>query len=652
MKNAGIRAKLVALILVSAFIPLLCVGAGFYWLSIHTIEQSVEANSLAIVEEVIEEYTRLLKQRERQVDYFRHNQLLVDILQKKRQAHEVEALLKEYLAGERLVFVRLSLTDIDGLVQAEMSKDGVDDGAVGNETAALARLLFKSDYLLRSGGEHRIEGLKPGTGTINDGRYGYIVRLVVPITDFLTETPVGWLVADLHFNAFLMQGSLYSLMQHRHMAILAGEQMPANTTTAAQSESMKKFRQQRSMDLAQGQTGMHRIGDYQFVFGSIRHGDWTIVDIVRLSEFTEGPRKSTVWGVATTVLIALVTVCIMVLVVGRITARVRRITDAAEGFAAGNLNLRIETRSLDETGRLARSFNDMAASLQESIGKLSNLNDELEARVARRTLELERANKVVSKHNELLKQELQTAHDMQMGLMPTENPTVAGFDIVGRCRPATEVGGDFYQYFPLKDGRIIITVADVTGHGMQAAVPTMVFSGLLDTQIEYTSTPHELMPRLNNSLHRILERRTFVCFTVGELDPRHNRVRLSNGGCPYPYLYRASSQTVDEIALSALPLGIRAESSYSVAELFLEKGDLVVLCSDGIIEAANGAGELFGYERTLETIRQAGMAGYNGAELVDQIFAQLESFTGGGMQEDDQTMVVIRAMEDTPHLFT
>ena len=273
-------------------------------------------------------------------------------------------------------------------------------------------------------------------------------------------------------------------------------------------------------------------------------------------------------------------------------------------------------------------------------------------RVRRRSAELERANEVVSAHNQLLEQELQTAHDMQMSLMPSENPRLAGFDIVGRCRPATEVGGDFYQYFSLEDGRLIIALADVTGHGMKAAIPTMVFSGLLDTQISYTPTPQELMPRLNNSLHRVLERRTFVCFAMAELGPGAGKLRLSNGGCPYPFVFRAATQRVEEIDLSAFPLGIRAESTYAVAEIELARGDLVVLCSDGIIEASDSSDDLFGFERTAETIRQMGIQNASATQLVDHMFDVVEAFTDAGPQEDDQTMVAIRveATSDLEHI--
>jgi serine phosphatase RsbU (regulator of sigma subunit) len=268
----------------------------------------------------------------------------------------------------------------------------------------------------------------------------------------------------------------------------------------------------------------------------------------------------------------------------------------------------------------------------------------LTMRVRRRTDELIRANEVVSEHNQMLEEELQTAHDMQMRLMPQKNPQVAGFEIVGRCRPATEVGGDFYQYFELAEDRHAIVLADVTGHGMKAAVPTMVFSGLLDNQIEYTPKPDVLMGRLNNSLHRVLERRTFICFSMGELDPVSRRLKFANGGCPYPYIYRAAANTVEEVSLVAFPLGLRAGSTYATVEVDLDENDLVIFCSDGLIEAANGDGELFGFERMAGVIRQAGIDRISAESAIQRFFDQVDAFSGSRAQEDDQTMVALRVV--------
>ena len=241
-----------------------------------------------------------------------------------------------------------------------------------------------------------------------------------------------------------------------------------------------------------------------------------------------------------------------------------------------------------------------------------------------------------------LEEELQTAHDMQMGLMPAESPRISGFDISGRCIPANHVGGDFFQYFPISDNRLAISLADVTGHAMEAAVPVMMFSGILDNQMEAGDSLEDLFAKLNRSLHRNLNSRTFVCFAMGELDASTRQFRISNGGCPYPYHFQASTSEVTELQVDAYPLGVRAESTYPVIEAQLEPADRVVFCSDGIIEAENSSGEIFGFDRTAETIRKGCQEGLSASALLDRIIGEVKAFAGETPQGDDQTVVILR----------
>ena len=271
--------------------------------------------------------------------------------------------------------------------------------------------------------------------------------------------------------------------------------------------------------------------------------------------------------------------------------------------------------------------------------------DELETRVRERTKELEETHRqLVEAQTQLiaeLEEELQTAHDMQMGLMPTESPQISGFDISGRCLPANHVGGDFFQYFPISDNRLAISLADVTGHAMEAAVPVMMFSGILDNQMEAGDSLEDLFAKLNRSLHRNLNSRTFVCFTMVELDTSTRQFRISNGGCPYPYHFQASTSEVAELQVDAYPLGVRAESTYPVIEAQLEPEDRVVFCSDGIIEAENSSGEIFGFDRTAETIRKGCQEGLSASALLDRIIGEVKEFAGDAPQGDDQTVVVL-----------
>ena len=239
-----------------------------------------------------------------------------------------------------------------------------------------------------------------------------------------------------------------------------------------------------------------------------------------------------------------------------------------------------------------------------------------------------------------LEEELQTAHDMQMGLMPKGAPEISGFDVAGRCIPANHVGGDFFQYFQ-QNGTLAICMADVTGHAMEAAIPVVMFSGILENQMEAGEDLETLFARLNHSLHRILDSRTFVCFAMTRLDISDRTLRLANGGCPYPYHFRAATGEVAELQVDAYPLGVRGVTRYPVIEVQLEPGDRVVFCSDGIVEAENDDSELFGFERTEEVICSGCEEGLSPTALIDRVIDEVSHFSGDAPQGDDQTVVVV-----------
>ncbi|MBT4500543.1 MAG: SpoIIE family protein phosphatase [Gemmatimonadetes bacterium] len=244
--------------------------------------------------------------------------------------------------------------------------------------------------------------------------------------------------------------------------------------------------------------------------------------------------------------------------------------------------------------------------------------------------------------NQELEEELQTAHDMQMGLMPMDSPHVEGFDIAGRCLPANHVGGDFFQYF-LQNGRLSICLTDVTGHAMEAAIPVVMFNGILESQMELGGSLEDLLARLNRSLHRTrVDNRTYVCFCMGELDIAGRRFRLTNAACPYPFHFLAATGEVKEMQVDAYPLGVRDGTVYTAIEMMLELGDRVVFCSDGIAESTNVQEEMFGFERTAETIRAGCVEDLSAEALIDRLIGAVQGFAGDVPQGDDMTVVVLK----------
>ena len=272
--------------------------------------------------------------------------------------------------------------------------------------------------------------------------------------------------------------------------------------------------------------------------------------------------------------------------------------------------------------------------------------DELEQRVRERTRQLEETHHELRQAQQALidelEEELQTAHAMQMGLMPAEPPCLDGFDIAGRCVPVSHVGGDFFQYFH-SDGHLHLAMADVTGHAMEAAIPVVMFNGILESQMELGGSLEDLFARLNRSMHRTrIDSRTHVCFSMGEVDLARRSLRLANSGCPYPYHYRAATGDVAELEIDAYPLGVLPDATYATLPVSLASSDFLIFCSDGIIEAENAQEQIFGFERTTETIRAGCAEGLSAELLIDRLIGTVKEFAGDVPQGDDMTVVVLK----------
>ncbi len=249
-------------------------------------------------------------------------------------------------------------------------------------------------------------------------------------------------------------------------------------------------------------------------------------------------------------------------------------------------------------------------------------------------------------YQQQMESELKTAHELQMGLMPSAPPELKGFAVAASCTPAEQVGGDFFQYFAQDDGSLAIALADVTGHAMAAAVPVMTFSGVLESKMELGVPPAELLGRLNRSIHRILANRTLVCFLMAWLDPAQRTLVWANGGCPYPLHYCAATKQSSELnSGGAYPLGARGDAKYPLGHLELKKDDRLVFYSDGLIETQNEAGELFGEERLSACVTAAARAGLCAEELRRKIAAARRDFAGQVAPEDDCTIIVIECEE-------
>ncbi len=253
-------------------------------------------------------------------------------------------------------------------------------------------------------------------------------------------------------------------------------------------------------------------------------------------------------------------------------------------------------------------------------------------------------NRVVSEMlgKELMAQEIQTAQSMQMGLLP-EPPDIAELDLAGRCLAANRVGGDYYNYLWLDDDqrKLAIVIADVAGHDMSAAIPAVMFSGMLDFAVK-EGTPGAMLTALNQSLCQQPKRTPFITCCVAIIDLDEKQMLWSKAGHPEIYHYCTHKDAVEELTAESYPLGVSQKSDYSDETVHLHEGDLLIFYTDGLPEAANPSGRIYGYNRLERSIHRVAQAGLSSMEGINQMIDDVRGFIDNTEPEDDITVVVAK----------
>jgi hypothetical protein len=194
--------------------------------------------------------------------------------------------------------------------------------------------------------------------------------------------------------------------------------------------------------------------------------------------------------------------------------------------------------------------------------------------------------------------ELEDAHRMQIRLLPESAPTVEGFEIAGFCRPAREVGGDFFDYLSFASGNIGLALADVSGKGLKGAMTAVLANGMLHEVAKSETSCGQILAALNASLHPRTEKQMFTALGLAILKHDAKTLQWANAAQPYP-LIKQGEQVVEFDREGGLLLSIMPNVSYPDWELELQAGDIVIFYTDGIIEAQNEAEEMYGTERGL-----------------------------------------------------
>ena len=241
---------------------------------------------------------------------------------------------------------------------------------------------------------------------------------------------------------------------------------------------------------------------------------------------------------------------------------------------------------------------------------------------------------------ERVEQELKVARSIQQASLPEKVPTLEGWQIAPFYRPARQVGGDFYDFHPLSEGRLGLVVGDATGKGVPAALVMSTTLGMLRavSQALDSSSPGELLKQVNEALVPSIPTNMFVTCFYCILEPKSGSLSYANAGHDLPYLHRSNGEA-EELRARGMPLGLMPEMGYEEKQTILKAGEAALFYSDGLLEAHNPKGEMFGFARLQALVSEHGEE----ESLEEALLEELYSFVGEDwVQEDDIALLTLR----------
>jgi serine phosphatase RsbU (regulator of sigma subunit) len=299
----------------------------------------------------------------------------------------------------------------------------------------------------------------------------------------------------------------------------------------------------------------------------------------------------------------------------RMSRPIKRLARRARQMADGDLRARVNIKSRDEIGALGQQFNYMAQQIE------ALLED--------------------TKEKATLEKELEVASAVQATLVPqSQVAELDGITLAGYFKPALKCGGDWWGYYTLPGGQVLVIISDVTGHGVASAMITAAAKGVATTVMGQDG-PFELKKLFNAMNEGVLATAkghfAMTCF-ASVYDPKTHTLTYTNAGHNFPYLYDSKNEKLVALALCSSRLGDRTDGAFKLLGLQVKPGDTLIWYTDGLVECEDPHGEEFGERRFQATIREH--AHLPPEEAIDKIVQRTDRFYGGTPQKDDITLVV------------
>ncbi|MGA8265617.1 MAG: PP2C family protein-serine/threonine phosphatase [Ignavibacteriaceae bacterium] len=249
---------------------------------------------------------------------------------------------------------------------------------------------------------------------------------------------------------------------------------------------------------------------------------------------------------------------------------------------------------------------------------------------------------------ERLSSELEIAHEVQTKLLPDRIPVVAGYSFAAICEPAKEVGGDYYDFTMIDEDKIGLVIGDVTGKGLPAAIYMTLIKGIFQSYSENNSSAAEVLIKINKLVYQIMQNGLFVTMLYGILDVKNNKFTFARAGHELPLIYKFSDRSARSIKTIGMALGFEKGDVFTTSieekTINIEKGDTIVLYTDGVTEANNRLTEEYGLARMQDFLKENG--NLSSTKLLDLFYEDVKNFCLGTEQFDDMTVVIVQRVSD------
>ena len=261
-----------------------------------------------------------------------------------------------------------------------------------------------------------------------------------------------------------------------------------------------------------------------------------------------------------------------------------------------------------------------------------------------------------ARRHERVDRQLSIGAEIQAQLLPDHCPVIEGVDLAARCRPAFQVGGDYYDFIPTRPdllgrrrerGRWALVMGDVMGKGVPAGLLMTMLRGMLRAEVLSGLPPDRILHDLNQLAQEDLaQSHRFVTLFYSDFDPRTRRLRYANAAHNPPLLWCSERRSISRLDAAGLLIGLQPEADYGLGDVRLESGDVLLYYTDGVTEAPGITGDRFDEERLISALERACRSGSSAQDILDALFERLDRFVGADRQlEDDASMVVLKVPE-------